>query len=221
MSLLLDPTFPFRFEIAIHQYPLRWQAGGLKLPASCRLPSWGALADHPLFADIRMAWSPAGLGLNVVACGKKQIPWCRDGRFDESDGFVLLIDTRCSPDIHRANRYCHRFHFMPIGGGARRDQPAASLLPIARARQEPNPVPSRILPVAGGCTKDGYQVSGFIPAAALTGFDPHQYPRLGFWYAVADRELGWQTFSLQPDFPVFEDPALWGEAVLDPRVAQA
>ena len=31
---------------------------------------------------------------------------------------------------------------------------------------------------------------------------------------VIDRELGWQTFSLGPEYPVMDDPSLWGEAVL-------
>ncbi len=34
------------------------------------------------------------------------------------------------------------------------------------------------------------------------------------YYAVIDRELGWQTLSLGPEFPVMDDPSLWGEAVL-------
>ncbi len=220
MSTLLDSTFPFRFEVAIRQYPLRWQEGGLQLPAACRMPSWGALADHPLYADVRMAWSPAGIGFTVRATGKRQLPWCRDSRIEESDGFHLLFDTRCSPGIHRANRYCHRFLFMPIGGGPKRDIPTAAMMPIHRARQHPTPPPKGRLKVSGRCTTDGYELSGMMLADGLTGFDPAQSPRISLWYAVIDRELGWQTFSLGPEFPVTEDPSLWGEANLDPRVAE-
>ena len=57
---------------------------------------------------------------------------------------------------------------------------------------------------------DGYLLFVQIPAAALTGFDPVEHPRLGFSYAVIDRELGWQTFSLGPEYPILEDPSLWG-----------
>lgn len=222
MTQLLDPTFPFRFEVAIRQHPLKWTASeGLQLPAACRMPSWGALADHPLYADVRMAWSPAGLGFTVRATDKRQLPWCRDSRMEESDGFQLLLDTRCSPNIHRANRYCHRFLFMPIGGGPRRDIPIAAMLPIHRARQTPTPIPGGRLKIAGRCKPDGYELSGLIPASALTGFDPAEYPRVSLWYAVVDREKGWQTFTLGPEFPVLEDPSLWGEATLDRRVAAA
>jgi len=31
---------------------------------------------------------------------------------------------------------------------------------------------------------------------------------------VVDRELGWQTFSVGPEFPFVEDPSLWGSLEL-------
>ena len=57
---------------------------------------------------------------------------------------------------------------------------------------------------------DGYLVEGFIPAAALTGYSPTDQPAIGFSYAVIDRELGWQTFSVGPELPFLDDPSLWG-----------
>jgi hypothetical protein len=52
------------------------------------------------------------------------------------------------------------------------------------------------------------------PAVALGGYDPQQQPRLGFTYAVLDRERGLQTFSQGPGLPYDEDPSLWAEAHL-------
>ena len=43
----------------------------------------------------------------------------------------------------------------------------------------------------------------------LTGFDPEEHPRLGFTYAVIDRELGEQTFGVGRPMPYQEDPGLW------------
>ena len=57
---------------------------------------------------------------------------------------------------------------------------------------------------------DGYTIEGFIPTAALTGFSPADQPAVGFSYAVIDRELGWQTFSVGPELPFVDDPSLWG-----------
>jgi hypothetical protein len=102
---------------------------------------------------------------------------------------------------------------MPAGGGPKREKPVVSLIPINRARSHPKPVASEQLKIAAQPRHDGYEVSGFIPASALTGFDPNEQPRVGMYYTVIDRELGWQTLALGPEYPVMDDPSLWGEAV--------
>jgi hypothetical protein len=56
---------------------------------------------------------------------------------------------------------------------------------------------------------DGYRLAAFISAKALTGFDPVEYPQLGFTYALVDRELGEQTFGVGSPLPYQEDPSLW------------
>lgn len=90
------------------------------------------------------------------------------------------------------------------------------MIPINRARQNPKPPPGGTLQTIVQTHADGYRLSGRIAATALTGFDAVQYPRLGFFYAVVDRELGWQSWSIGQEFPVIEDPSLWGEAILKP-----
>lgn len=211
---LVDPSFLFRFEVTIRRNPCKWTVKGLKLPETCRLPAFGALGDKPVFADVRMAWNDTGIGLHVAVNGKRQLPWCRDSRLEDSDGFHLWVDTRCSPMIHRATQYCHRFLYMPAGGGPKRERPTAALIPINRARQHPKSIDQESLKIAAMPRHDGYEMSGFIPATAMTGFDAKDQPRVSLYYAVIDRELGWQTFSLGPEFPVLDDPSLWGEAVL-------
>lgn len=211
---LIDPTLLFRFELQLREDACEWSPGGLSLPTSCRLPCFGTLADRPVFADVRLAWNRQGIGLQVLVSGKRQLPWCRDTRLEDSDGFQLWIDTRCSPGNHRANQFCHRFLWMPSGGGPRRENAIAALIPIYRARSDPRPVSTGQLKVVAHPRHDGYGLSGWVPAAALTGYDPQQQPRIGIHYAVIDRELGWQTLALGPEYPVAVDPSLWGEAVL-------
>jgi hypothetical protein len=210
----IDPTFLFRFEVDLKQADLEWSSDGLKLPEHCRLPSFGALGERRVFADVRIGWSKAGIGLQVLVNGKRQVPWCRETRLDESDGFHFWIDTRCSPNIHRATQYCHRFLFMPAGGGPRRERAVASWVEIHRARGNPKPVPRESLSIKAFPRHDGYEINGLIPASALTGFDPAALGRVGIYYAVIDREFGWQTLSVGPEYPVTEDPSLWAEAVL-------
>ncbi len=211
---LIDPTFLFRFEVVVRKNACKWTNKGLRLPAACRLPSFGAFGGRPVFADVRMAWCDAGIGIQVGVNGKRQLPWCRESRLDDSDGFHVWVDTRCSPGIHRATKHCHRFLWMPAGGGPQREQPIASLIPIHRARTDPRAIPPGRIKIAASPRHDGYDLSGFVPTEAMTGFDPSEQPRLGIYYAVIDRELGWQTLSLGPEYPVVEDPSMWGEAVL-------
>ncbi|MCC9603211.1 hypothetical protein LOC67_21900 [Stieleria sp. JC731] len=204
----------FRFELTIRRDELEWTDKGLQLPERCRVPSFGALADRRNYADVRIAWSDSGLGFQIRVFGKKQLPWCRETRLDESDGFHLWVDTRCSPNIHRATGFCHRFLFMPAGGGPRRERALASLIEINRARANPKQVPPDTLRIKTLARHDGYELSGLIPSPAMTGYDPKDQSRLGFYFAVLDRELGWQTLSLGPEYPVMEDPSLWAEAQL-------
>ena len=55
----------------------------------------------------------------------------------------------------------------------------------------------------------GYLLEAFIPARVLTGFDPQENPRLGFYYHVHDAELGDQFLTVGREFPFAEDPSLW------------
>ena len=91
----------------------------------------------------------------------------------------------------------------------------AVLLPIHRAREFPKPVEPGVVQLSSQMRSDGYDLRVWVPASAMTGYDPAEHRRLGFSYAVVDRELGWQTFSLGPEFPFGEDPTLWGTLELE------
>lgn len=211
MADLLVPTrFLFRFSAACRYRDPLWTAKGTQLDESYQLVGLAGLdAGDPLWADVRTAWSEAGLAFRVVVRGKRQPSWCRASRVEDSDGFLIWIDTRDVHNIHRASRFCHRFAFLPTGGGRRQDQPMAEMLAINRARELPQPVREGLLKTLCQQKSDGYILDIFIPAEALTGFDPAEYPRLGFTYAVIDRELGEQTFGVGRPMPYHEDPSLW------------
>lgn len=206
---LLPKRFLFHFALPCrHRQPL-WTAEGAALDASYRLPGLAELEDARPFADLRMAWSEAGLACTLLVEGKHQAPWCRETRPEDSDGLQLWIDTRDVHTVHRATRFCHSFLFLPGTFGLTRDPPLGQWVPIHRAREQPRPVRPENLGVRANRTPGGYQLEAFIPAACLTGFDPDEHPRLGFTYAVYDRELGVQTLSADPSLPFQEDPSLW------------
>jgi hypothetical protein len=207
---LLAPTFLFHFSVPCQHRKRLWGKKGVQLDPKHRIPSFGELEEKPLFADFRAAWSENGLAFNVRVRGKKQAPWCRLTRLEDSDRLEVWVDTRDTHNIHRAGRFCHRFAFLPFGLGQRADQPIARMLDIHRARENPKPIAPESLAVRSEKRPDGYLLEAYIPAEALTGFDTEEHARLGFSYAIVDRELGWQTFSVGPEFPIMEDPSLWG-----------
>jgi hypothetical protein len=99
--------------------------------------------------------------------------------------------------------------FMPAGRGRGFAEPGAEWMSIHRAREHPRPVQPEHLRVRSTKRADGYVLEGAIAAEALTGFDVAEHPRLGFTYAVVDRELGEQTFGVGNPMPYQEDPSLW------------
>jgi len=206
---LVPPRLLFRFAAPCVRCDPLWTGKGAELDETYRLPSFAGLEGKRTWADVRAGWSEAGLAFVVEVRGKKQAPWCRPNRVEDSDGVQLLIDTRDVHNVHRAGRFCHRFVFLARGSGGRMEKPLAAWLPINRAREHPRPVREGALKAVSRVRADGYRLGCFIPAEALTGFDPDEHPRLGFTYAVADRELGEQTFTVGTPMPYLEDPSLW------------
>jgi hypothetical protein len=181
----------------------------LDLPEACRIDNFAAMDGQRNFADVRLAWNDLGLGLQVEVRGRDQDLQGDASRPRGSDGVTLWIDTRDARTGHRAMRYCHQFHFLPTGGGADRDEPVFVQTKINRALQDAPLTLASGVPFRSQRLKGGYLVEAFLPGAALYGFDPEQNPRLGFYYAVRDAELGEQILSVGAEFPYWEDPSLW------------
>lgn len=211
---LIAPRFLFQFAVPIGVKQPLWSKTGVTLDESYRLPDLAALdagsasSERP-FADVRMAWSEKGVAITVSVTGKTQPLWCRESRLEDSDGLQVWIDTRATHNIHRASKFCHRYTFLPAGGGRGSAEPVADQLLINRARENARPVRPRELQVVSKVKPDGYEMAVGIPAIALHGYDPSQQTTLGFHYQVLDRELGLQTFANGVEFPVDEDPSCW------------
>src|SRR5262245_23516346 len=100
--------YPFLFRIAyrcpyVKKMP---QTGGddlVDLPDTCRIDRLLPTEERPEFADVRLAWNEAGLGLQVEVKGKDQEPQCDAARARTSDGVTLWLDTRDARTSHRAS----------------------------------------------------------------------------------------------------------------------
>jgi hypothetical protein len=209
MSNLLAPTFLFRFSAPCLYVPeIAWEQR-TELDEKYRLLNLSELDQKRSYADVRVGWHEKGLLIYAHIQGKQQSVWCRDSRIEDSDGLQIWLDTRDTKTVHRAGRFCHRFAIMPKGAGRTLDQPLVTLLAINRAKESPREVPERQLQAKSRIFKDGYDLLALLPAEALTGYDTAEHTRIGFNYAVIDRELGLQTFTHGPEFPITEDPSVW------------
>lgn len=206
---LLPKRFLFHFALPCQYRAPVWSPQIDALDAGYRLANLAELETVARGADFRMAWSEEGLAFAAYVTGKQQPPWCRTSRPEDSDGVQIWIDTRDVHNVHRAGRFCHRFLFMPVGGGSRLDQPVAQWMPINRAKEHPKAIKPGSILIRSRRERDGYLLEGFLPAEALTGYDPSEYPRLGFTYAIIDRELGEQTLGVGNPMPYQDDPGLW------------
>ena len=181
----------------------------LRLGDEYKLPSFGNFEDQLEYADVRMAWNEKGLFLNVHVDGKKKSLWCRSTQLLESDGVQLWIDTRNTQNIHRASKFCHYFLLLPAGSGANNEQPIKTMLRINRAKEDPPTFSPKSVSLAVATKLNSYLLTAFIPGTCLNGWNTDDHRKIGFNYAVIDRELGWQTLATGPEMPINEDPSLW------------
>ena len=181
----------------------------LDLPESARLSNFAELDGKTSFADLRLAWNEFGLGIQLTIPGKKLAPQGDADRPRSADGLTLWLDTRDARTSHRASRYCHQFHFLPTGGGPEKDEPTFGQTKVNRALQDAPFADASAVLLRHHKLKAGYRLEAFLPAVALTGFDPEQHPRWGVYYHIRDEELGDQYLAVNSEFPFADDPSLW------------
>jgi hypothetical protein len=210
------PLVPHRFLLrlaypcpCIQKMPLPRGDRLLDLPPECRIENFAEIDEKRNFADVFLAWNEHGLGLQLEVRGKANPAQGDISRPRGSDGITLWIDTRDARANHRASRYCHQFHFLAAGGGSERDEPAFVQTKINRALEDAPLTAADRVPVKLSSRRNGYVLEAFVPTEALHGYDPEQHPRLGFYYAVRDDELGEQDLSVGSEFPFWDDPSLW------------
>ncbi len=213
----IPKSFFFQFEMSCLYLPKLGGAGGppdldenYRLPSFAELEKSGPKIEDSPPVDFRIGWNEKGLALSIAVSGKKQQPWCRLAQPEESDGVQICLDTRDVRNVHRATRFCHRFVFLPLGGGTDGREPVVFWFPIHRAKAHPNAVETERIKIRGRLLKEGYQLDVVLPEDVLTGYEPAEFPRLGFHYAVLDREIGNHYLLVGPPFPHDNDPSLWG-----------
>lgn len=216
----MPPTAPlipqilwFRYTFAcvrMDDLPRRAKAAGLlDLPESCRLPDLVQLEGRPAWADLRVAWNPGGIGVEVRVTGRKSPLDAALPTAELTDGLQVWVDTRDTRDIHRATRYAQRVQARLIPGRGTKCDVEVVPKPIPRAMGEPPKAPASAFQSRAERLPDGWRLALFLTAEALHGFDPEINRRLGLMLHVADADLGDQFLGVGREFPIEGDPSLW------------
>lgn len=216
-ELLGDPSWLFDFGFPVLEFPVAGDASSLEkleweLGDEYRLPELSSLGNEPRFAEVALAWCDAGLLIHAVARtkGLKQSK--------PADGSLIMtvyLDTRWGPDVHRANSNCHHFQFLverPVSTKCVRGH--GELASISRARSAPRDIHPKDIYVGSLHREFGYEIKAFLRSDTLTGFQPREFPELGFFYVLTDASLGSQCLARNRNVPFFEDPSLWCRATL-------
>jgi hypothetical protein len=181
----------------------------LDLPETCALPDFGGLEGKSGWAQVRVGWNAAGLGITVLANALSDQQLVRD----RPEGFAVVnlwIDTRDTRNVNRATKFCHRFTArLDVAGPRRQLSVDVTQRPIARALADAPICRPQIIETRVELGRSGWSLELFLPVSALNGFDPDTNRRLGFAYQIADHVHDDQFLGVGREFPLGENPSLW------------
>ena len=202
-SFLFSPTLPVRKLTA---WPK--SATAANWDSLTPLPPIGSLDQNKPPVDARIGWHEGGLVVGVEVRGKHEKPFAEPLHSDRDDRVVIGIDTRDTKTIHRAGKFCHRFHLTPADENGEWE-PALTATLIPRATQDAPIASFGDDAMTGTLYEDGYRVVGLLRADALNGYDPAFSDRLGVFVEIADREYGPTPLFGDAKLPGGADPSLW------------
>lgn len=215
MSTLVPNRYLFRYE-----FPLRYRKspridGDLSDWSDAFLmPDVSALDGQAPFGKIWMGWNESGLFIACEVHGRKSPFHSEPKSFWKGDNLRLCTDMRDTRDIKRGSRYCQQFYFLPSGGGPFGRSAVAGAAKVVRATEHAPLPPPGLVQVAGAREGARYTLEGYVPAAALSGFDPGEHRRIGIFTLLEDRDLGQQHLTIGDDLNWYLDPSTWATALL-------
>ena len=177
------------------------------------VPDLSIMEGRPKVAEVYMGWNEDGLYF-AVKVKKRQPVRSYFDRYWAGDSLQVWLDMRDLKSSRRASRYCHQFNCLPTGGGANKDEPIVKPSQVDRSRERWTMPDPEILTIASIISDSGYSIELFLPKEVLNGYDPVEFPRLGFTYFLNNSEWPTQWWSAGRDLRVHIDPSTWGTAVL-------
>ena len=222
MTSLVPNRFLFDFE-----FPLAYRAKAPVIDGKLTgwtdnelLPALDEIDGREAFADVWACWNEEGVSIACRVPDKRKPLRCDPRSFWKGDNLRLCLDMRDARANRRATRFCRQFYFLPTGGGPKRNRPVAGVNKIQRAQGEAPTIAAGQIEVASTVTGGGYSLEARIPGRCLSGFDPAEHPRIGFYYILEDGDHGQQYLTVGDDLNWHIDPSTWATAVLDPDASR-
>ena len=209
--MIVPPSFLFTYQLSVPRIDdlPRKKGRGLQLPDTARVFVPATMNDGVARLDVRLAWNPDGLGMELIVRGKKLEISGRRSDLKHSDHVLVFIDTRQTANVHRATQFCTALQILP-SDEATHDQPTAQFIDIVQQRSTHREQDAKDVVLAVELVNDGYRLELWIPAAQMPGFaEAPEIGHLGFYVVVEDTELGQLPLSIGDDFPIAHDPSTW------------
>lgn len=174
-----------------------------------KVPSVSELLGEDPFASLSLAWSEEGIVGKLSSEKPFQDSFFPD--YEKGDSLEIFIDTRDHKKGGFATRFCHHFLFLPTRVNSIQAQE------ITRFRlEDTHPLcSSSDLSVSSHLGKNTYELCFTIKAEALHGYDPLQFPRIGFAYILNRCKGKPQQFPISSErFDFLGAPSLWASVTL-------
>ncbi len=195
----MDPFFPSDF---------------LRVAIDCErtgttLPDLSFLLAEESFASVSLSWDEEGLAGLVSVEEPLRASFFPD--YAKGDAIELFIDTRDHKRAGFASRFCHHFLLLPEETfGVRAEEITKFRSEDSRPLCDPEEIELRVTR-----HKKGYEAAFRLPKQVLYGYDPSQFPSLGFAYRIRRHQRSPQHFPFSSKY--FEPglhPALWASVHL-------
>jgi hypothetical protein len=161
--------------------------------------------DDATIAKVSMGWSAQGLHFLIESRYPMNEVLFPD--FTRGDVVELLIDCRDNKQSYHLSRFCH--HFVCFNAPIEHEGKPVYGVEVTRFRgEDTHPIcsPEKIEVESHSSKK----FSIFLPRDILVGYEPEQFPRIGFSYCVRTHTELQQTFGASnEDFAVEQQPSLW------------
>ena len=168
------------------------------------LPCTADCLDEESFADLYCGWNEEKISVRAEV----QEPFQKIGETDfrRGDSLEIFIDTRDLKSKAVVTRFCHHFVFFPAEyqGYYGRE--------ISRFRNEDTHrlCSPEDLEVSVDLRADSYSLVVDIPAHCLFGYEPQNFPKIGFTYRLNRGDRGPQHFAVSSqEYIIEQHPALW------------